>query len=442
MPIALALATSLPALAGEQTAAVGGTDLPNLISVVPNEESVVVTIEATHRAGANALERRQGLSQPGLIYGRDLGSGFIIGRDGEIVTNAHVVAGAQTILVRLEDGRQFAANPVGLDTRSDIALIRIDAHDLPVALTGDSDRLKPGEWVVAIGSPFGLDRSVTAGVVSVVSRTLPSEVVPLIQSDVAINPGSSGSPLFNMQGEVVGINSMIFSTSGGYMGVSFAVPIKVALRIVDELRMSGHVSRGHIGATVQELTPELAESFGLKPPQGALVVRVTRGGPADQAGFHQGDIILSLGDEGHASYAELRQALASARPAQRLKVNVWRKRKLLSLDLTVAEDRGDQPSQSPLPPAASEVRLGLNLGDHVVTRRPGLESGLPVLEVHGAALEAGVQSDDVIVAVGDRRVQSLAEFDNALAEAPSDQPVALLVLRDGVVGYLAVRSRP
>ena len=429
---------------------------PDFIAPIRREESVVVSITTTRKVPyvdlGFAPDNFQVPAQRGRVSSREpwgkarrpeqergLASGFIIGSDGEILTNAHAVADVDRAIVRLVDGRQFVGKVVGLDRATDVALVKIEAHALPAAAIGDSARLTRGEWVVAIGSPFGLDSSATAGIVSASPRFLPNSIVPLIQTDVAINPGSSGGPLFNLRGEVVGINSMIFSRTGGYMGVSFSVPIDLAMKIADELRSSGRVSRGQLGAKIQEVTPDLARSFGLRTPAGALVVRVVPASEAERSGLRSGDVLMGVGTCTDASYVQIQQEVSTARPGQNLALNVWRRGSMQRIVLTVGEAPPDLPAAQDETPSRPEDRLGLNLGELPSTRRGrlGLE-GLPVLEAHGAASQGGVQSDDVIVAVGDRPVRSIAEFDAALAAVLPDRPVALLVLRDGVLAYLAI----
>ncbi|CAN5118057.1 DegQ family serine endoprotease [soil metagenome] len=436
----------------------GERALPDMAGAVSREESVVVSITTTRQVQATPLgfdpdaalpsPNRPGAARPRsqaprMEQDREIASGFVIGRDGEIITNAHVVAGAEDAKIRLQDGRVFRGRVVGLDKLTDVALVKIEAHDLPVASIGNSASLTSGEWVVAIGSPFGLDSSITAGVVSATSRILPGETVGLIQTDVAINPGSSGGPLFNLRGEVVGINSMVFSLTGGYMGVSFAVPIDVAMKIVNELRTAGRVSRGQIGAKIQPLTPELARSFGFPTTAGALVTRVARGSPAERGGLRGGDVLAGVGERTDASFEQLQQAVGAARPGQVLTLNVWRGNAIRRLPLTVEEAPADLPLRAAQASPAPDARFGLNLGELSAARREdlGVESGVPVLESHGAAWRAGIQSDDVIVAVGDRPVRSIAEFDLAISAAPAGRPIALLILRGASMSYMAI-ERP
>jgi len=454
--VALALAIGV-AVQAQEMGPINPARGPDLVTSVRRVASTVVTIATTGGArtaelgyspDSFALPMQRGTA-PGDDrrerrgdQDRGLASGVVIGSDGQILTNAHAVADVDRAIVRLADGRQFVGTIVGLDRTTDLALIRIAARDLPAAAIGDSTLLAAGEWVGAIGAPFGLDRSVTVGVVSAPRRLLPGSAVPLIQSDVAINPGSSGGPLFNQRGEVVGINSMIFSRSGGYMGVSFSIPMDVALKVSRELNSAGHVSRGQLGAKIQEVTPELARAFGLPAPLGALVLRVLPGTPAARAGLRSGDILTGIDDSADASYNRLQQDVVAARPGQRLVLNVWRRGAMQRVTVVVAEAPADLPARAE-PAAPGDERLGLNLAELSDARRArlGIEGGLAVLEAHGVAARDGIQTDDVVVAVGDRPVRALAEFDAALAAQPAGRPLALLILRDRSMAYVAVDAR-
>jgi serine protease Do len=431
---------------------------PDFVAPLAREASVVVSIATTRRAAKDepgfmpdsfaVPARRPSASRDPWSWPRraeherELASGIVIGSDGEILTNAHAVADAERLIVRLADGRQFAGKVVGIDRTTDVALLKIDARGLPAAAIGSSASLVAGEWVVAIGSPFGLDNSATAGIVSAARRFLPGSVVPLIQTDVAINPGNSGGPLFNLRGEVVGINSMVFSHTGGYMGVSFSVPIDLAIRIADDLRSFGRVTRGQLGAKIQEVTPDLARSFGLAAARGALVLRVVRDSPAERSGLRSGDVVLGIEGHGDASYVQLQQDVAAAHPGQTLALNVWRRGAVQRIVLTVGEAPADLPARAEAAHGLRDERLGLSLGELPAARRDrlGVDGGVSVLEAHGAASLGGIQADDLIVAIGDRPVRSLAAFDAALAAAPADRPVALLVLRAGTLAYLAVEQ--
>jgi Do/DeqQ family serine protease len=446
------------AAAQAQPAMTGGRGGPDFAAPLAREASVVVSITTTRRAAKGqfgfapdsfGMPARRPTASSDLWswprsaeHERELASGIVIGSDGEILTNAHAVADVERAVVRLADGRQFTGKVVGIDKTTDVALLKIDAHGLPAAAIGSSAHLVAGEWVVAIGSPFGLDNSATAGIVSAARRFLPGSAVPLIQSDVAINPGSSGGPLFNLRGEVVGLNSMVFSLTGGYMGVSFSVPIDLAMRIADDLRSFGRVTRGQVGAKIQEVTPDLARSFALQAARGALVLRVVRESPAERGGLRSGDVVLGIDGQRDAGYEQLQQDVAAARPGQKLALNVWRRGAMQRIVLTVGEAPADVPARGQPAPNGREERLGLSLGELSAARRErlGVDGGVSVLEVHGTASLAGVLADDLIIGIGDRPVRDVATFDAALTAAPTDRPVALLILRAGTLAFLAVEQ--
>jgi serine protease Do len=343
---------------------------------------------------------------PRDLQSSSLGSGFIVSADGYILTNAHVVDSADEITVKLTDKREYKAKVIGADRRTDIALLKIDANNLPVVRFGDPGKLKVGEWVIAIGSPFGFDNSVTAGIVSAKGRALPQEsFVPFIQTDVAINPGNSGGPLFNLRGEVVGINSQIYSRTGGFMGLSFAIPIDVAMNVQQQLRSNGRVSRGRIGVVIEEVSKELAESFGLKSPSGALVNAVEKGGPADKAGVQTGDIIMKFDGKPVSSSQDLPRMVGATKPGSRVAMQVWRKAATKDLSVVVAEipdDRQAQRSerQGAEKSAAAANRLGLVLSDlnEQQKRATNLAGGAVVDEVRGAP-KADVQAGDIVIAL-------------------------------------------
>lgn len=373
---------------------------------------------------------------------RDLASGVIIRSDGLILTSAHVITNIDEAQVQLDDGRRFSARVVGLDRRTDVGLLKVDATALPVAVIGDSAALSPGDWVAAISSPFGFHGSVTAGIVSAVGRVMGGAgEIPFIQTDVAINPGSSGSPLFNSRGEVVGINSMIYSGSGGYMGLSFAVPIKLAMRIAGQLREHGAVRRAWLGAQFQEVTPALAQSFGLPSSTGALVVRVETGSPALAAGLAQGDAVLALDGRPLAHFTDLPQEVAQREPGSRMQLEVWRSgaHRMLQVSLRA------QPAspESSFTAAAPEWKdgLGLSLGDLSPAQRLqlGLDSGLIVREAAGLARSEGIRAGDVVVALNTSKLYRLDDFRQGLAKVPPGKTVALLVMRDRRLAYVAVR---
>lgn len=376
-----------------------------------------------------------------------LGSGFIISSDGYILTNAHVVDSADSVTVRLTDKREFKAKVIGADKRADVALIKIDAKGLPVVVQGNPDKLKVGEWVVAIGSPFGFDSSVTAGIVSAKGRSLPQEnYVPFIQTDVAINPGNSGGPLFNMDGEVVGINSQIYTRSGGYMGLSFAIPIDVAMDVANQLRTTGKVTRGRMGVTIQEVTRDLADSFGLSKPTGALISNVEKDGPAEKAGIKVSDVILKFDGKAVNSSVDLPRIVAGTRPGSKVKVQLWRKGATKEVTLVVGElpsleqtaKNGKQRSPSD---GASVARLGLVLKELSEAQKDELQlsGGLMVEDVEGAAARAGLQRGDVVLAIGNIELDSLAQLNRVLKRIPKGRNVALLVRRGDNASYVAIK---
>ena len=379
---------------------------------------------------------------------QSLGSGFIISADGYIMTNAHVVDHADKITVRLTDKREFRAKVIGVERRTDVALLKIDATGLPKITVGDSDKLKVGEWVVAIGSPFGFDNSVTAGIVSAKGRSLPQDnFVPFIQTDVAINPGNSGGPLFNMNEEVVGINSQIYTRSGGSMGLSFAIPIDVAMQVADQLRTTGKVTRGRIGVTIQELTRELAESFGLSKPNGALVSNVEKKGPADKAGIEVSDVILKFDGKQVNSSSDLPRMVAAVKPGTKVVVELWRKGKSKLVTVEVAEMPEDgMISRSPKQPSESGgemiARLGIAVSELTRDQLEGLQvsGGLLVEEVKGsAARSAGLHPGDVLLSIGNVPIRSLAQLNDMLKQVPNGRNVALLVRRGDTATYIAIK---
>ena len=377
-----------------------------------------------------------------------LGSGFIISADGYVLTNHHVVKGADQIMVRLGDRSELPAKLIGSDERSDIALLKVASKNgsLPTVKIGDPARLKVGEWVLAIGSPFGFDHSVTAGIVSAKGRALPQDTyVPFIQTDVAINPGNSGGPLFNMDGEVVGINSQIYSRTGGFMGLSFAVPIDVAMDVVSQLKASGKVTRGWLGVLIQDVTRELAESFGMPQPRGALVARVMPEGPAAKAGIEAGDIILRFNGEDIVYSSDLPPRVGRTAVGRKVAVEILRAGKPRTLQLAVealpAEARAG--AEKPAPAKISSDRLGLLVADLTDQQRDraGVErGGVLVRRVDaGAAQEAGVQRGDVILSVNNQTVDAAAGFKRLVERLPAGKVARLLVQRGQNPLWLALR---
>lgn len=372
---------------------------------------------------------------------RGEGSGFIVGSDGTILTNAHVVEDATDVTVRLTDRREFKARVVGVDARTDIAVLKIDGKDLPTVKVGNPSALRPGEWVVAIGSPFGFDNSVTAGIVSATARSLPDgQYTPFIQTDAAVNPGNSGGPLFNMAGEVVGINAQIYSRTGGFMGISFAIPIDIAMGVKDQLVKTGHVRRGRIGVLVQDVGQQLADTFGLDRPHGALVSQVEADGPARAAGVLPGDVILSVNGRAIERSGQLSAAISQLKPGVRADLEIWRNRASVHLACEVAELKEGHIARAggEAPKAVGPSRLGLSVRPvGPAERRTGAENGLFVVDVSGAAREAEVQPGDIIVGANGHKVSTVADLETQIDG--SRRSIALLVNRQGANLFIPVR---
>ena len=368
--------------------------------------------------------------QPGQgVPTRGEGSGFIVSADGLILTNAHVVDDAQKVTVKLTDRREFEASVIGSDAKSDIAVLKIDAQNLPVVRLGDPRTLQVGEWVVAIGSPFGFENTVTAGIVSAKGRNLPDDTyVPFIQTDVAVNPGNSGGPLFNLRGEVVGINSQIYSRSGGYQGVSFAIPIDVAMDVGRQLQAKGHVTRGRIGVGIQDLDQALAESFGLDVPRGALVSNVEKGGPAEKAGLREGDVILAFDGQTIDSAGQLPAVVAATDPGKAVTLQVWRDRATREVEVKLGQTT-DENAVAANDDGATAGRLGMVVRPLSAEEKQQVElsDGLVVEDVEGAAAEAGVRPGDIVVAANGTSVKSVEQLRSVVSESKSH--VALLVQR-------------
>jgi len=379
-----------------------------------------------------------------------LGSGFIISTDGYVLTNHHVVDGADEVIVRLSNRKSYEAKVVGSDEASDIALLKIDAEDLPAVRIGNSKNLKIGAWVLAIGSPFGFDATVTAGIVSAKGRSLPSEnYVPYIQTDVAINPGNSGGPLFNLDGEVVGVNSQIFSRSGGFMGLSFAVPIELAMNVVEQLRRNGRVTRGYLGVLIQDVDRNLAETFGMNRPQGALVARVIKDSPAAKGGLQVGDVILAFNQQPLSNSSQLPPLVGTMPIGEDARLKVLRNGK--EIDLTVriselpSEEAQDQPEKSTAPEAARSNKLGLVFSELTADERKRLElsddEGVLVREVHeGPAATAGVDPGDVVLMVDGKKISSLSQLQQIISEVPNGKTVAMLLLKPQGPVFIALRA--
>jgi serine protease Do len=377
---------------------------------------------------------------------RGVGSGFILTPDGYIMTNAHVVDGADEVLVTLTDDREFKAKIIGADKRSDVAVVKIEATGLPAVRVGDVNRLKVGEWVMAIGSPFGLKNTVTAGIVSAKQRDT-GEYLPFIQTDVAINPGNSGGPLINMRGEVVGINSQIYSRSGGFMGISFAIPMDEAIRVSDQLRTSGRVSRGRIGVQIDQVSKDVAESIGLAKPAGALVRGVETGSPADKAGIEAGDIIIRFDGKAIERHSDLPRLVGSIKPGTKSNLTVMRRGSTKDLTITIGELEPDKVAQKapereekPKISAAAQA-LGLTVSELTDSQKKELKlkGGVKVDSVSDAAQRAGIREGDVIVAIANLEVGTMKEFESALAKADRSKPINILYRRAEWVQYAVIR---
>jgi len=450
------------------TAMAQARDLPDFTRLVEEQGGAVVNISTTQAVRRAALPQVPGVEdeemleffrrfvprqQPGpgvpRPESRSLGSGFIISADGYILTNAHVVEGADEINVKLTDKRELKAKMIGSDRRTDIALIKVDATGLPAVRFGDASRLKVGEWVLAIGSPFGFENTVTAGIVSAKGRSLPQEnFVPFIQTDVAINPGNSGGPLFNLRGEVVGINSQIYSRTGGFMGLSFAIPSDVALDVQRQLKEKGRVARGRIGVVIQEVTRDLATSFGLDRPRGALVNSVEKGSPADKAGVEATDIILSFDGKAVESSSDLPRIVGATRPGSQSSLEVWRRGARRSLSLTVGELQEDRVASAEKPrgqkPAETPAnRLGIVVAELSAEQKRDLRvsGGLVVTDVRPDS-KADVRKGDVLVTVVHKgqhtELKTVEQFNRLLAGLENNAVITLQVRRGEATSFVTI----
>jgi serine protease Do len=373
---------------------------------------------------------------------RGEGSGFIISADGYILTNAHVVADASEVTVKTTDRREYTAKVIGTDERTDVAVIKIEGKNLPTVKIGDPSKLKPGEWVIAIGSPFGFENSVTAGIVSATSRSMPgSNYAPFIQTDVAVNPGNSGGPLFNMQGEVVGINSQIYSRSGGYMGLSFAIPIDVADDVKEQLVSTGRVTRSRIGISIQEVDAQLADSFGLDRPRGALVGIVESDGPGEKAGIEPGDVILKVDGTDVETSAQLPALIATKKPGSEVKLEVWRDGSVKRMTAKPVEidDKDARVASRSVEQGDTQSKLGLAVRPLAPEekRQAETDGSLVVEDVTGPAAAAGIQPGDIILGVNGERVKSIDDLRSATKK--SAKVVALLVQREDAQIFVPVR---
>ncbi len=464
--LGLGLVIALTGVAAFTPVQARAQQLPDFADLAERVGPSVVNIRTMERAssrgtsevppGMEEFFRRFGIPMPGpgqrrgnpqeeeQPMQRGVGSGFIVSADGFVMTNAHVVDGADEVLVTLPDKREFKAKIVGLDKRSDVAVVKIDATGLPAVKIGDTNKLRVGEWVMAIGSPFGLENTVTAGIVSAKQRDT-GELLPLIQTDVAINPGNSGGPLINLRGEVVGINSQIYSRSGGFMGISFAIPIDEAMRVADQLRTNGRVSRGRIGVQIAPVTKDVAESIGLGKPVGALVRSVEPGGPAEKAGLEPGDIITRVDGKAVERSTDLPRFIGAIKPGARTTLQVFRRGQSRDLPLTVAEFEADQPArrtpaEQPGAPAQKNA-LGISATDLTEAQKRDLKvkGGVRIEAVEGAAARAGLREGDVILSFDNTEVADLKQFNQLVAKAEKSRAVSVLVRRGEWVNYFVIR---
>jgi serine protease Do len=459
-----------PTAATARDAAAVARALPDLSDLVARNESAVVNIAVRMKSDAPAVGadklpdgledtpfgeflRRFGVPNavpqaPDQPEHQGVGSGFIVSSDGDILTNAHVVANAREIVVKLSDRREFPAKVVGVDKLSDVALVRIDATGLPTVKIGNAGRLRVGQWVLAIGAPFGFDRTATQGIVSALHRNLPDDTyIPFIQTDVPINPGNSGGPLFDTDGNVVGINSQIYSRTGGYMGLSFAIPIDIAMDVAHQLKTDGRVTRGWLGVALQEVNQDLAKSFGLDRPRGALVADVDQKGPGKRDGLAPGDIIVSY--DGHAieSGSDLPPLVGATRPGERKSVAVIRDGKQRQVEVTVGKlsDGGDVELGLDAAGKAGSPSLGIGVAelDAPARQQLGLSSGGVLVEQvgPGRAAKAGVRAGDVLVAIDGTRIRDVPHLKSLVGALPQDRSVPLMVKRQGGTLFLALKPQ-
>ena len=473
LSLALVLASPAPSVAQP----VPTRELPDFTELVDRVGPAVVNIRTAERARAGASTgnpeideqmreffRRFGIPMPERAPGaprrgapqpdadaepqqRGVGSGFILSADGFVMTNAHVVEGADEVIVTLTDKRELKARIVGADRRTDVAVVKIEASGLPTVKVGDVSQLKVGAWVLAIGAPFGLDNTVTAGIVSAKQRDT-GDYLPMIQTDVAINPGNSGGPLINMRGEVVGINSQIYSRSGGFMGISFAIPIDEAMRVADQLRTNGRVIRGRIGVSIAPVTKEVAEAIGLGAPRGALVQGVEAGLPADKAGIEPGDILLRVDGKTVEKSGDLPRLIGAAKPGAKSTLQLFRRGQTREVAVTVAEFEADRPRRTAQaePQAAPQPKtaIGLAVSDLTEAQKKELKlrGGVRVESVEGAAARAGVREGDVIVTLDNVEVADAKQFNAQVAKLDKSKPASVMVRRGEWTNYLVIRPQP
>ena len=456
------------ALLGQALVAQAQTALPDFKPLVESASPAVVNISTKQkvpvRSATAQMPELEGLppifreffehsipqmpGAPGRGQQREaqsLGSGFIISEDGYVLTNNHVVVDADEIIVRLPDRSELEAKLVGADPRSDVAVLKVEGKGLPTVKIGRSDELKAGEWVLAIGSPFGFDHTVTAGIVSATGRSLPNEsYVPFIQTDVAINPGNSGGPLFNLDGEVIGINSQIFTRSGGFMGLSFAIPIDVAMDVANQLRTDGKVSRGWLGVVIQEVNKDLAESFGLERPAGALVAQVMDGGPAARSGLRVGDVILSLDGKPIVMSADLPHLVGALKPGSKARMEVVRDgdRKMLDVKIGAMPDEGEPVAASGSGQERSDNRLGVKVTELTAEQKKSLDlpGGVVITEIlNGPAAMIGLRPGDVITHLNNQAINSAETFAQVAEQLPKNRSVSMRVLRQGRASFITFK---
>lgn len=444
-----------------------GAQLPDFTEMVEKNGGAIVNISSSHAAPDKSAPQVQqqlpeglppemeeffkhfGQGRGGDLVPRNskaLGSGFILSSDGYVLTNHHVVDDAQEIVVKLSDRREVVAKLIGSDPSTDIAVLKIKADNLPAVAIGDANKLKVGEWVLAIGSPFGFDQSVTAGIVSAKGRSLPGgNYVPFIQTDVAINPGNSGGPLFNMEGKVVGINSQIYSQSGGYMGLSFAIPMDVVMNVVDQIKSKGKVSRGWLGVQIQDVTRELAESFGMAKPQGALVAKVVPDSPAEKAGLQIGDVIVEFNGHVIETSGELPPMVGMTPIDQTSEVKFIRQgdKKTIPIKIGLLPEEEQLAADTTAPKIKSNNRIGVTVANLNNEQREQLklsQGGVLVQQVtKGAGAEAGLQRGDVILRIQNNVVENVADFEKIVKALPAGKSIALLVQRRGSPVFLALK---
>ena len=446
---------------------VNAASLPNFTELVEQVAPAVVNISTTQKVKAHG-GLPPGIEMPDIPEGspwgelfkkffgdkgapsenfntQSLGSGFIIDSSGYIITNNHVVRNADEVIVRLNDRREFKAEVIGTDPRSDVALLKVDATDLPAVKMADADNLKVGEWVMAIGSPFGFDHSVSVGVVSAIGRNLPSEnYVPFIQTDVAINPGNSGGPLFNLDGEVVGINSQIYSRTGGFMGLSFAIPMNVANEVVEQLKNKGKVSRGWLGILIQDVNRELAESFGMKHPKGAVVLRILEDSPASKAGFKVGDVVVDFNGVSINRSSDLPIAVGSTKTGSKVKVKVIREGKSKTLNVVIEELPSEDELADSKPDQPSKLnRIGATVSDLTEAQRSTLNiqtGGVYVQKIgKGPSRESGIKSGDVILKLNGVDIENAKQFRSIVKKLPTGKSLPILIQRRAAPIFLVIK---